>query len=167
MWRGINDIISRKAKSDKKRIHRLVNSNSKTICNPKEISNSLSTFFATVGHKLASCIPSSLSHHDFSTFLDPPIQSFSYFDPFAPAEVEAEIKVLPNNKAYGLYSCPVSILKLSSHIISQPLAQIFNVSVSSGSFPAKLKTAKVVPVFKSGDESKPGNYRPISLLSIF
>ena len=75
--------------------------------------------------------------------------------------------MLPNNKAYGLYSCPVSILKLSSHIISQPLAQIFNVSVSSGSFPAKLKTAKVVPVFKSGDESKPGNYRPISLLSIF
>ena len=47
------------------------------------------------------------------------------------------------------------------------IAQIFNVSVSSGSFPAKLKTAKVVPVFKSGDESKPGNYRPISLLSIF
>ena len=57
-------------------------------------------------------------------------------------------------------------MKLSSHIISQPLAQIFNVSVSLGSFPAKLKTAKVVPVFKS-DDSKPGNYRPISLLSIF
>ena len=29
--------------------------------------------------------------------------------------------------------------------------------------PPKLK----VPVFKSGDESKPGNNRPISLLSIF
>ena len=94
------------------------------------------------------------------------LRSF-YFDPFASAEVEAEIKVLLNNKAYGLYSCPVSILKLSSHIISQPLAQILNVSVSSGSFPAKLKTAKVVPVFKSGDEYKPGNYRPISLLPIF
>ena len=127
--------------------------NSETICNPKEISNSFNTFSATVGHKLASCIPSSSPVHDFSTFLDPLIQSSFYFAPFAPAEVEAEIKVLPNNKAYGLYSCPVSILKLSSHIISQPLAQIFNVSVSSGSFPAKLKTAKVVPVFKSGDES--------------
>ena len=85
------------------------------------------------------CIPSSSPDHDFSTFLDPPIQSSFYFDPFVPAEVEDEIKVLPNNKAYGLYSCPVSILKLSSHIISQPLAQIFNVSVSSGSFPAKLR----------------------------
>ena len=95
------------------------------------------------------------------------MQSSFYFDPFASAEVEAEIKVLPNNKAYGLYLYPVSILKLSSHVISQPLAQIFNGSVFSGSLPAKLKTAKVIPVFKSGDESKPGNYRPISLLSIF
>ena len=103
-WRGINDIISRKAKSDKKPIHRLVNSNSETIYNPKEISNSLNTFFATVGHKLASCIPSSSPDHDFSTFFDPPIQSSFYFDPFVPAEVEDEIKVLPNNKAYGLSS---------------------------------------------------------------
>ena len=78
-WRGINDIISRKAKSDKKPIHRLVNSNSETIYNPKEISNSLNTFFATVGHKLASCIPSSSPDHEFSTFLDPPIQSFFLF----------------------------------------------------------------------------------------
>lgn len=44
----------------------------------------------------------------------------------------------------------VILLKLSGHIISQPLAQI----------------AKVVPILKSGDESKSGNYRPISLLSI-
>ena len=136
------NIISRKAKSGKKPIHRLVNANSETICNPKEISNSLNAFFATVGCKLASCIPSSSPDHDFSTFLDRPVQSSFYFDPFAPAEVEAEIKALPNNKAYGLYSCPVSILKLSSHIISQPLAQIFNVSVSSGSLLLNLKPPK-------------------------
>ena len=63
------------------------NSNSETICNPKEISNSFNTFSATVGHKLASCIPSSPPVHDFSTFLDPPIQSSFYFDPFAPVPV--------------------------------------------------------------------------------
>jgi len=48
-WRGINDIISRKAKSDKKPIHRLVNFNSETICNPKEISDSLNMMDSAVG----------------------------------------------------------------------------------------------------------------------
>ena len=40
-------------------------------------------------------------------------------------------------------------------------------SVQKGSFPSKLKEAKVIPVYKSDGETEPGNYRPISLLSIF
>ena len=67
-WGGVNDIISRKAKSGKKPLHRLVDANSETICNPKEISNSLNAFYATVGHQLASCIPSSSPDHDFITY---------------------------------------------------------------------------------------------------
>ena len=54
-------------------------------------------------HNLASCIPPSSPDHDFSTFLDPPMQSSFYFDLFALAEVEAQIKVLPNKRAYGFY----------------------------------------------------------------
>ena len=63
--------------------------NSETICNPKEISNSFNTFSATVGHKLASCIPYSSPDHDFSTLLDPPVQSSFCFDPFVPAEARS------------------------------------------------------------------------------
>ena len=40
-------------------------------------------------------------------------------------------------------------------------------SVQKGVFPSKLKEAKVIPVYKSDDETEPGNYRPISLLSCF
>ncbi len=32
------------------------------------------------------------------------------------------------------------------------------------SFPDKLKMAKVVPLYKSGQRNIPGNYRPISVL---
>ena len=40
-------------------------------------------------------------------------------------------------------------------------------SVQKGVFPSKLKEAKVIPVYKSDVETEPGNYRPISLLSVF
>ena len=71
---------------------------------------------------------------------------------------------LPNNKAYGLYSSPVKLLKLAKSIISVSSTEIFNKSILTGVYPAKLRYAKIVPVFKSEDETLPENYRPISLL---
>lgn len=52
------------------------------------------------------------------------------------------------------------------HNISDPLSNIINISVQVGVIPTKLKQEKVTPVYKSDDESEPGNYRPISSLSI-
>ena len=89
------------------------------------------------------------------------------FKPVTAKEVELEILALPNNKSHGLYSCPTKLLKYSSTIISDILAKIVNLSVTSGSYPSKLKKAKVIPVFKTEDETDANNYRPISLLSIF
>ena len=39
--------------------------------------------------------------------------------------------------------------------------------VQTGIYPSKLKGAKVIPVYKTGDRSEPGNYRSISVLSVF
>ena len=44
---------------------------------------------------------------------------------------------------------------------------IFNLSFTTGIVPDLIKIAKVVPVYKKGERNVPGNYRPISLLSIF
>ena len=44
---------------------------------------------------------------------------------------------------------------------------MFNCYVIEGVFPSTLKLAKVVPVFKNGQETQTNNYRPISLLSPF
>ena len=81
--------------------------------------------------------------------------------------VESEISLLSLNKSRGVYSCPVNILKVAKSFVSQPLMEIMNTSILEGTFPKKLKLAKVVPVFKSGEDIDPNNYRPISLLSIF
>ena len=58
----------------------------------------------------------------------------------------------------GLYSCPIRILKGAKHILSDILANIINLSVQTGDYPSKLKHAKIIPVFKTGDETEPGNY---------
>ena len=56
----------------------------------------------------------------------------------------------PSNKAYGLYSCPIRLLKCARHIVGRPLATLINASVQKGQFPSKVKYAKIVPVYKEG-----------------
>ena len=89
------------------------------------------------------------------------------FLPVTPIEVQLEVLSTPSNKAHGLYSCPTYLLKQGSDIISIPLANLINLSISQGVYPAKLKISKIVAIFKSDDPTDPNNYRPISLLSIF
>ena len=81
--------------------------------------------------------------------------------------MKLEISRLPNNKSHGLYSCPTQILKCASNVISNTLAEIINLSISTGVYPNKLKMAKIIPIFKADDNTDPSNYRPISLLSNF
>ena len=95
-----------------------------------------------------------------------PVSSF-LFQPITSNEVKLEILSMPCNKSYGFYSCPVSILQSTSNIVSDIIVQIFNKSVDSGNYPSKLKMAKVIPIFKSDNETDLNNYRPISLLSCF
>ena len=42
-----------------------------------------------------------------------------------------------------------------------------NLSLKSGIFPDGMKVAKVIPLFKSGDDELFNNYRPVSLLLQF
>ena len=60
-----------------------------------------------------------------------------------------------SNKAHGLYSCPIRLLKCSRHIISKPIANIVNQSVCMGIFPSKLKHAKIIQIYKDGNEDEP------------
>ena len=126
----------------------------------------LSEFFSSVGQTLAAPIPP--ANHRFSDYL-PAVNSHSsfFFEPVTSMELESEILLLRTNKSHGLYSCPVRVLKSSSSVLSLPLAHIMNNSVLTGKYPSKLKHAKIIPIFKDGDETDPSNYRPISLLSLF
>lgn len=48
-----------------------------------------------------------------------------------------------------------------------PLADLFNLSLSTCSVPSIWKCARVIPLFKGGDSSDVNNYRPNSIICIF
>lgn len=122
--------------------------------------------FAPVGQKLASNLPRSKRH--LSDYLiDYNYPDAFFFEPVTPSKIEYEISSIPINKPDGLYSCPIPILRCARHVISKLLAEIMHISFQTGVYPTKLKHAKDIPIYKNEDETDPGNYRPISLLSIF
>lgn len=55
---------------------------------------------------------------------------------------------------------------MAAEIVVEPLTLIFNCSLSTGNIPKDFKSAKIIPIHKSGDKTQPMNYRPISILSI-
>jgi hypothetical protein len=58
-------------------------------------------------------------------------------------------------------------LKKVINSILVPFHHVILLSLSTGIVPTQLKIAKVIPIFKSGDQTAMDNYRPISLLSNF
>ena len=68
-------------------------------------------------------------------------------------------------KSQDIEGISIELLEYISTAISTPLSHIFNLSLSTGIFPSKLKTSRTVPIHKTGHADLCDNYRPISLLS--
>ena len=80
--------------------------------------------------------------------------------------VRVHLKQLKPNKAEGPDEVYARILKECENELSIPLAIIFSRSLFETKIPLDWKRANVVPIFKKGDKSKVGNYRPVSLTSL-
>ena len=66
---------------------------------------------------------------------------------------------LPTNKA-------ALALKAGAPAIVNSLTELFNLSLSTGIYPAAFKQAKVTAIHKDSDLANPNNYRTISILPI-
>ena len=81
-------------------------------------------------------------------------------------EIRMTINMTRSNVASGPDGISSRMLKGCSGSICEPLAEIFNCSLSSDKLPQDWKLSAVTPIFKAGDPTEVCNYRPISLLSV-
>ena len=83
----------------------------------------------------------------------------------SPNEVLSTLNSLDPNKSCGPDELPPKLLKLVALLIHEPLTQLFNNCLHTGTYPSIWKQANVHPIYKKkGSPSDPTNYRPISLL---
>ena len=87
--------------------------------------------------------------------------------PITEIEVEKVARSLKNKLTAGTDEIPEYVVKQCIEQLKVPLANIYNASLESGTFPDKLKIAKVTPIHKKADLRDVSNYRPISVLPVF
>jgi hypothetical protein len=79
-------------------------------------------------------------------------------------EVDRIINSLKKKKACGVDEITNDMLKECRQYIIKPIVHLINCSLEEGVFPDYLKISKIKPIHKGGDNNKPENYRPVSLL---
>ena len=77
--------------------------------------------------------------------------------------VEKVLKDLNAGKSMGPGEINPLLLKTMSKVFSGPLSVIFQESISSRTIPKIWRDSRVTPLFKKGQKSDPGNYRPVSI----
>ena len=68
------------------------------------------------------------------------------------------LKIINQHKAIGIDNTSARLLKIAAPAIALSISSLINYSISTGTFPQRWKTAKVTPLFKSGNSSDSSNW---------
>ena len=168
LWKTIKKIVPNKISSAPTSIF---NKDDKCINSgqSKDMANEFNKYFTSIGDELGSKFNE--YNHIKCPCNDVCSKQYCMVDKFKFSAISAEFVLdeicsMQNSKSTGLDQFNVRLLKLAGPFISNCLAHICNLSLSGSTFPDEWKKAKVTPIFKSGDKTDVGNYRPISVLPI-
>ena len=100
----------------------------------------------------------------FSDYLTEKTDENFVFANMTPDIINDALSKLKTKNSSGPDIISTNLLKLIMPSIMGPICYLFNMSFKNGYIPTFLKTAKLVPVFKTGESDTFTNYRPISLL---
>ena len=145
-------------------LHKIVPKKTKTVPPSGDglTASCLNGFFTSVADTLCS-------HFDCSTLpkvLTPKVNHDFVLEEVSSSFVRKELLQMKSTKATGLDGISARLLKDAAPEVSESITYIINLTISTSTIPSEWKTAKVTPIYKSGDKSDPNNYRPISVLPL-
>lgn len=160
LWQYIKEKMGTGSQNDSP-IQKISLDKNNTLDEPKQIANHFNLFFCKVGKDLSDKI---VKPHDKQLNL-PPMNENSIF--IKPTNNEEVFKIIGNmkNKKGGVDNITTKALKVMSYHIGNALTHIFNLCIEKSVWPETLKTAVIIPIYKSGSKMETSNYRPISLIS--
>ena len=160
LWKYINKKIGTNLKKDNA-INKIILTNNCIIEDQTQIANHMNSYFCTIGKNLSNKI---IKPHGKQLQLPTMNIDTIYLKLTNSIEI---LEIIDNMKIKngGIDKISTKALKILSYQIVNVLTHIFNLCIEKSTWPRALKTAEVVPIFKSGSKSEISNYRPISLIS--
>ena len=143
---------------DKSSVISHITVNKTEILNEKAIANEFGKYFSTVGKTFASKVKN--PRHEITHYNEKITRNSQsiYFYCTTEIEIKRLIENLPNKTSSGYDNISNILLKKLCATISTPLTNIFNLSISNGIFPKKMKLAETTPLYKGKETYYTTNY---------
>lgn len=139
--------------------------NDVSITDNTDIAETLNNYFTGIAKNLSSKIPATIN--TFMNYMKPSPPNSFVANPTTPQELLEINSLLKTTHSPGPDLLDPSIISPNLSLITTPLVDIINCSLSTGIVPEGMKMSTVTPIFKQGTKTDPSNYRPISVLPFF
>ena len=146
-WKTINEILTKN--QTKHKFPKVFNDDGSMIADRENIANTFNVFFTNIGEKIAKGINYD-GNKNYSHYLNKEIHSSFTLMNIDEADINKIIYNLPPKSSSGCDGISSKLLKVIAPAIIKPLTLLINQVLNTGTFPDKLKIAKVIPIFKKG-----------------
>lgn len=167
-WKIINEQVGQNRQQNKKStIKSIKNDNGEVITEAKSIASLFNDFFRNIAHKLTSNLE--VKPDKCKKYLETsnrPLTSIAFY-PLDYEELKKIVCDLKQKSSLDVYDMSTRTLRniiLHNDNLLELLFITINSCLTEGIFPDVLKPGRVIPLFKKGDSTDFGNYRPVCIL---